>query len=1081
MAGTGIVQHNITAMSSYRNYSNNYKALAKNLEKLSSGYKINRAGDDAAGLAISEKMRAQIAGLQVASKNAKDGISLVQTAEGALTEVHDMLRRMVTLAEQSANGTYDATDRDQLQKEVNQLRDEINRIADSANFNGIKLLDGSMDATIKTTLNKVDEAFGIADWVGSNELNASSAVGEGTIWHTDPKDATGTSFAVELNNSTVASKDGVKISLGGVTLELTGEEIAQGASAEDIVNAIVAKYGEGGTEEVFFGADENGEGGVKFDITAGSNGTSIIFTQSEPPKTEAEVIDGNMKVTYEGIGGGVASETTTRLNITKPDAKLEGTGTNKAYGTAAIIWGATGATAKPTDEQKDALNKILDNGGNGIKIKATVKYDGEATGTAVEAASVDLSELLEKLGDGYEVVVKDTTGSEVEADAKNVYKTESTNNKFVVTIKDAESADVIAEITIDALALDDGNGAAGTPAANDANTYTANVTLSAGNNQKMNNAPDISVEDGGNMQKSGTTMLVLETLDDDKRNALNEAIGKDGATITLHYTDLSEGKTTTSSKLWAELSDSLKDAGYYLATDTTNPDQNVYDEETGLTAKGHNTNDDVLYLYDKDNNKIATITANGKERTDITRNNTVISLTQSSFNSEDAVTGGIDEKKVAVGFKAGAIEDGDPESTMKGVNWSDNSTSQQINDGDEFTFNINGKNYTVTAVAGGGLTEDEKNSGEVLDISALGDKKATTILAAIRTALQKQLDNEAAEAAKGTEDYVKIDISGANTTFAANADDPSRIDIKATTQKFFYVGDQAADDGDDGDGSGAVNGGKDPNASTVEIESGSTASDGRLASTFLTASDFAGLKDGSQLKVGDTVYTFAVGKDSKFKDAANLIDLTHMTADDANLLKEALDALSRQKNDMFSIGHDEPDRVTFTEWKDYQANGGTADLTTQEGIAEQFGFYADGMESTSSGHSLTLQIGDTAEDYNQLKVNIQDCHTTALGIDDIDITDQDNAIAAVDSIRNAINYVSDVRGTLGATQNRLEHTINNLSVMTENIQDAESTIRDTDIAEEMMAYTKNNILVQAAQAMLAQANMLPQGVLQLLG
>ena len=87
---------------------------------------------------------------------------------------------------------------------------------------------------------------------------------------------------------------------------------------------------------------------------------------------------------------------------------------------------------------------------------------------------------------------------------------------------------------------------------------------------------------------------------------------------------------------------------------------------------------------------------------------------------------------------------------------------------------------------------------------------------------------------------------------------------------------------------------------------------------------------------------------------------------------------------------------------------------------------------------------------------------------------------ALDKIKSAINYVSDVRGTLGATQNRLDHTINNLSVMQENIQDAESTIRDTDVADEMMAYTKNNILIQSAQAMLAQANQVPQGVLQLL-
>ena len=130
------IQHNIMAMNAYRNYSTNTSALSKNLEKLSSGYKINRAGDDAAGLAISEKMRAQITGLEKAQDNAKDGISLVQTAEGALTEVHDMLNRMVELATQSANGTYDNTDRESLQEEVKALMKEIDRIGSASNFNG---------------------------------------------------------------------------------------------------------------------------------------------------------------------------------------------------------------------------------------------------------------------------------------------------------------------------------------------------------------------------------------------------------------------------------------------------------------------------------------------------------------------------------------------------------------------------------------------------------------------------------------------------------------------------------------------------------------------------------------------------------------------------------------------------------------------------------------------------------------------------------------------------------------------------------------------------------------------------------
>ena len=142
------IQHNITALNAHRNLSNNNSSVGKNLEKLSSGYKINRAGDDAAGLAISEKMRAQITGLATAEKNANDGVSLVQTAEGALTEVHSMLNRMVELATQSANGTYSTTNRSEMQKEINQLRSEIDRIGKASKFNGISLFKSGGSITL---------------------------------------------------------------------------------------------------------------------------------------------------------------------------------------------------------------------------------------------------------------------------------------------------------------------------------------------------------------------------------------------------------------------------------------------------------------------------------------------------------------------------------------------------------------------------------------------------------------------------------------------------------------------------------------------------------------------------------------------------------------------------------------------------------------------------------------------------------------------------------------------------------------------------------------------------------------------
>ena len=164
------IQHNVMSMNAYRNYNNNTSMLSKNLEKLSSGYKINRAGDDAAGLAISEKMRAQIKGLEAAKKNTKDATSLIKTAEGALQEVQDMLNRMVYLSEQSANGIYDNdVDRAALQDEVSALQTEIERIADSANFNGKKLFaDGSNIAT--------DFQFQIGDTSNSYDQLKMSAI-----------------------------------------------------------------------------------------------------------------------------------------------------------------------------------------------------------------------------------------------------------------------------------------------------------------------------------------------------------------------------------------------------------------------------------------------------------------------------------------------------------------------------------------------------------------------------------------------------------------------------------------------------------------------------------------------------------------------------------------------------------------------------------------------------------------------------------------------------------------------------------------------------------------------------------------
>ena len=556
------IQHNIMAMNAYRNYSNNTSALSKNLEKLSSGYKINRAGDDAAGLAISEKMRAQITGLETAQKNAKDGISLVQTAEGALTEVHDMLNRMVELANQSANGTYDnETDRLQLQKEVAQLQEEIDRIADSSNFNGIKLLDGSLAGKSE---------------VDNLAMDASTAV------------------------------KGVYTS-------------ANTAATGDLTN-----------------------------LTTNDIGKTLDYT-----------------VTWKDSNG---NEQTTTVKLT---------------------------------------------------------YQGDGTG---------------------------------------IDNTLVTNNFFT-----------------------------------DAN----------GNKYYLGN--------GGTLAQTQVQDAIVASLKADKTFSENFDIAASGQGIKF------------TSKLEGTAGAQIVGIGVSETTSLTTG------FDAGMAA-------------------------------DITRS-------QEPYDSLQK----FDAAKIQVGTDADKLED----------------LEKKI-------FEIDGHKFLV----GSGLTADQ--------IKGLGDD--VTII----------------EDDDGTID---------------DADDAQKIAAEISR------------------------------VTGMETQAGTEVTDANIAET-------------------DIVFT---------KDKLNL-----------------------------------------------------------------------------SGNELTLQIGDTSDDFNQLSVKIQDMHAASLGIDAINISTQEGAQAAVDVIKNAINIVSDVRGTLGATQNRLDHTINNLSVMTENIQDAESTIRDTDVADEMMAYTKNNILVQSAQAMLAQANQVPQGVLQLL-
>ena len=246
------INHNIAALNTYRQLSTANGAQSKSMEKLSSGLRINRAGDDAAGLAISEKMRGQIRGLDQASKNSQDGISMIQTAEGALNETHEILQRMRELAVQSSNDTNTTEDRGNIQDEINQLGEEIQRIGEQTEFNTKKLLNGDMGAGQASATHKLSNTMQ-STMAGTTKLNA----------------------VLDANGNNVGLADGDKItaswSVGGTqysktyTIGSTADtDSAADKTLKDIADAIAT---DGTVASAAFT-------GNKLDITAANAGTA---------------------------------------------------------------------------------------------------------------------------------------------------------------------------------------------------------------------------------------------------------------------------------------------------------------------------------------------------------------------------------------------------------------------------------------------------------------------------------------------------------------------------------------------------------------------------------------------------------------------------------------------------------------------------------------------------------------------------------------------------------------------------------------------------------------------------------------
>ncbi|MBG9657787.1 flagellin [Cytobacillus firmus] len=382
-----IINNNISALNTYRQMGINQGAGAKAMEKLSSGLRINKAGDDAAGLAISEKMRAQVRGLDQASRNSQDGISMIQTAEGALQETHNILQRMRELATQAANDTNVEVDREEIQKEMNQLTSEINRIGNTTEFNTQKILNGGMDSKGGDKITQATSA----------EVTATGTVADGAI--------TGT-----------ITVDGKTFTLDGPTLDVT----ANGASTEaDAAIAYLKNVTSGGEKLSDYVDITNDSGTLTFTAKSAGPNSSISFGADIAALgiTAADDKDTGDPTTVEKHG--IQGSTALGLNPTNVTTPLDNTIAANSSFTIAVgsesavtinLKEKTYATATGADDNvkqaamhdlvKD-LNAALQDAGLDGKVTASLSKDNEVqfiSETGKDIALTDTNGVLATIG-----------------------------------------------------------------------------------------------------------------------------------------------------------------------------------------------------------------------------------------------------------------------------------------------------------------------------------------------------------------------------------------------------------------------------------------------------------------------------------------------------------------------------------------------------------------------------------------------------------------------------------------------------------------------------------------------------------
>jgi flagellin len=1263
------INNNLMAMNTHRQLGINTNNGAKSIEKLSSGYRINRAGDDAAGLAISEKMRAQIRGLNKASRNSQDGISLIQTAEGALNETQSILQRMRELAVQSANDTNVDTDRSAIQNEIKQLTEEIDRIADTTEFNTKKLLNGELDkieakagmskandALKDTTVITDEQTAGAATGKdygknGGTAANASAANVKGTVKLNDLSavkqgvnneltlNVNGQEKNIVLNAESHSATSGISHSAGpkldggadtklSITLDghaqeitLTGTDYTGDASwrtnlASDITTKLNAKFG--GSDFTTTISDEGQititHANKEFSVGAAASASAYdeLFNAAGSGVNSSDDIKGaenikaalNAAFAKDNIEASASLDENKQLVITTSKNGSEGTVEVKGGGFASSFIemkseNTTTIGAAPTAGDKF---KIQLEGSDGtmktVELTAvaedSVNDKNTATefeaGTNANTATAHLKSALEKaiaadasLKDRYEVSVNNNnltikatnSGDGHKIDTASVTQAAGGGSLTITSAGEASDAQS-AEKTVgkDAGDVDiHGDKAAnvvGSKTLTDKDLASTNIVVGSGNNEltyKLDGSPEQSIVLGDKTYNGTAKAKASKTVKiDDLANsetfkvqlqtkggyAVEIALtGADTPSLATHVN--TSGDNIADTKDLAKVLQEQIDANANLkgqykvsvangnevtieateATDKLNvgrvygtSDLTVSQERAG--SKGANVESLVDDIQAKMDEKVystqsQTIDTNSNNDADkfiaklegADGNAVTITLTSDAGNTaisgatantaavagtfDRTIGGGVTDSpttnafEIAKGLNA-AIEGNDQlKGRYEAVNENGKITIKALNKGDgssittsfesNGTFEVNGGTTNATIGTSdvqetrSGKVSIENNKLVIRSDESGANSSASVTGANLADTLFGTSDTRTNNARSAANTELKFTVDGNEKTIQLEKQTYQDLDelIKVNAAKFDAAGVTATNRGGQLELTSKTKGQESEVTTFVDSDAakqlGLVKADGSALESGFTKGTDGNLKLDFKLDGGDTVYTAELQK-------GTYTDKNVLASAVESAMNKALSDANAQGKVKVSAG-DDGKLVFESETKGVKSS---VDIVKNADADASYELGATSVEKTAgvdeANSSLNFQIGANSKQTVEIKVG--DMRADALGVKDIDISSHDKAQSAIDTIDKALKTVSDERSKLGAYQNRLEYTIKNLDTSAENLQASESRIRDVDMAKEMMNFTKNNILKQAAQAMLAQANQAPQGVLQLL-